>query len=56
MAKNEGKGHGRVGEIKGRSQFVNPKTKLSIKRESETGKIMDNKTTGGDFKSVRHEK
>lgn len=56
MAKNDGKGHGRIGEIKNRSQFTNPKTGLSIKRNTATGRIMDNKTSGGDFKGVRHEK
>ncbi|MFA5261866.1 MAG: hypothetical protein WC450_11625 [Candidatus Omnitrophota bacterium] len=56
MATNGPKGKGRIGEIKNRSQFVNSKTKLSIKRDATTGKIMDNKTSGGDFKGVRKEK
>lgn len=56
MAKNGPKGGGREGAITGRSQFINPKTGLSSKRDTANGRIMDNKTSGGDFKGVRHEK
>jgi len=56
MAKNGPKGSGREGAVTGRSQFINPKTGLSAKRNATTGRIMDNKTSGGDFKGVRHEK
>lgn len=56
MAKNGPKGKGRIGEVKNRSQFKNPKTGLSVKRDDTSGKIMDNKTTGGKFKGVRKEK
>lgn len=56
MAKNTGKGKGRIGEIKERSQVKNPKTELFIKRDAKTGKFMDDKTTGGKFKGVRKEK
>ena len=37
-------------------QFDNPKTGLMQKRDSDTGQIMDVKTTGGKFKGVRNEK
>ena len=56
MAKNGSAGKGRIGEIKNRSQFTNPKTGLFSKRDDSTGRIMDNKTTGSKFKGVRKEK
>jgi hypothetical protein len=56
MATNPPKGPGRKGAVKKRSQFVNPKTKLVSKRDTSTGRIMDNKTSGGKFKGVRSEK
>lgn len=46
----------RKGAVKQRSQVSNPKTNLYVKRDSETGKFMDVKTTGGKFKGVRKEK
>lgn len=56
MAKNgkTGDGH-RNGAVKNRTQFQNPKTGLYSKRDSDTGRIMDNKTSGGKFKGVRKE-
>lgn len=56
MAKNgkSGDGH-RNGAVKDRSQFQNPKTGLYVKRDDTTGRIMDNKTSGGKFKGVRKE-
>lgn len=56
MAKNgkTGDGH-RNGAVKNRSQFLNPKTGLFVKRDAATGRIMDNKTSGGKFKGVRGE-
>lgn len=56
MAKNgkSGDGH-RNGAVRDRSQFVNPKTGLHVKRDANTGRIMDNKTSGGKFKGVREE-
>lgn len=56
MAKNgkTGDGH-RNGQVDNRSQFQNPKTGLFVKRDTETGRIMDNKTSGGKFKGVRKE-
>jgi hypothetical protein len=55
MATNPPKGPGRVGAVKARSQFANPKTGLAVKRDTSTGRIMDNKTSGGKFKGVRKE-
>lgn len=57
MAKNgkSGDGH-RVGAVKNRTQFENPKTGLMQKRDSDTGQIMDVKTSGGKFKGVTKEK
>lgn len=54
MAKNRPYGDGqRKGAVKSRSQTLNPKTGLYVKRDSETGKFMDVKTSGGKFKGVR---
>lgn len=55
MAKNRpyGDGH-RIGAVKGRSQVLNPKTGLYVKRGPD-GKFMDVKTTGGKFKGVTME-
>ena len=57
MAKNGkvGDGH-RNGAVDKRSQVINPRTKLYVKRDIETGRFMDVKTTGGKFKGVRLEK
>jgi hypothetical protein len=56
MAKNGkvGDSH-RNGEVKQRSQTYNPKTGLYVKRNSDDGRFMDVKTTGGKFKGVRKE-
>ena len=56
MAKNPPPGAGRKGEVKKRSQVLNPKTELWVKRDTQTGKFMDNKTSGGKFKGVRKER
>ncbi|WP_422351505.1 hypothetical protein [Flagellimonas sp.] len=57
MAKNKPFGdNSRKGAVRKRSQVLNPKTKLYVKRDSDTGKFMDVKTTGGKFKGVRKEK
>lgn len=56
MAKNGPVGGGRIGTIKDRTQFYNPKTDLWQKRDKDTGQIMDVKTTGGKFKDIRREK
>jgi len=56
MAKNPpvGDGH-REGAVRDRSQFQNPVNGLWFKRDGETGRIMDGKTSGGRFKGVRRE-
>ena len=47
----------RVGAVKDRSQVYNPKTDKWIKKDSQTGKFMDVKTTDNKpFKGVRKEK
>jgi len=53
MATNGPKGKGREGEVKGRKQYHNPKSTMWVKSDTETGKFMDDKTTGGVFKGVR---
>jgi hypothetical protein len=55
MGKNPPLGPGRKGEVKGRTQLQNPVTKLWVKRNDETGRFMDNKTSGGKFKGIRRE-
>jgi hypothetical protein len=56
MATNPPKGPGRKGAVRTRTQFTNPTTGLAVKRDKTTGRIMDNKTTGGKFKGVTKEK
>jgi hypothetical protein len=57
MAKNKPVGdNARKGAVKQSSQVLNPKTNLYVKRDTETGKFMDVKTSGGKFKGVRKEK
>jgi hypothetical protein len=57
MAKNPPTGdNARKGAVKQRSQVLNSKTNLYVKRDTETGKFMDVKTSGGKFKGVRREK
>lgn len=47
----------RIGAVKGRSQTYNPKTDSWVKRNTETGKFMDMKTSyNKPFKGVRKEK
>jgi len=54
MAKNTGKGF-RQGEVKERSQVLNPLTKQWVKRDAETGQFIDVKENGKPFKGVRKE-
>lgn len=57
MATNNPTGdNARKGAVRERSQSLNPKTGLYTKRDTNTGKFMDVKTTGGKFKGVRTEK
>mgnify|MGYP004450860311 FL=1 len=47
----------RVGAVRGRSQSYNPSTGLWTKRDTQTGRFMDVKTSGNtQFKGVRKEK
>ncbi|WP_166786315.1 hypothetical protein [Dysgonomonas capnocytophagoides] len=46
----------RKGAVRERSQVLNPRTGLYVKRDLTTGQFMDVKTTGGKFKGVRKEK
>lgn len=57
MAKNPpiGDGH-RVGAVKQRSQTFNPKTERWVKRNTETGRFMDQKADHEPFKGVRKER
>lgn len=57
MAKNKPLGdNARVGAVKDRTQVFNPKTKMFVKRDSNTGRFMDVKTSGGKFKGITKEK
>ncbi|MFJ7828406.1 hypothetical protein [Psychrobacillus sp. NPDC096623] len=53
MAKNTGRGY-RKGAVDNRSQFKSSNGNW-VKRNTETGRIMDQKTSGGSFKGVRRE-
>ncbi len=55
MATNPPKGPGRRGAVKQRSQFLAPNGNWA-KRDTETGRIMDQKQDGEPFKGVRREK
>ncbi|MDR3483178.1 MAG: hypothetical protein P4L91_20980 [Burkholderiaceae bacterium] len=57
MAKNApiGDGH-RVGQVRHRSQTLNPITGHWVKRDTETGRFMDQKSDADPFKGVRKEK
>lgn len=57
MATNKPYGdNARKGMMKDRSQVHNPKTDLWVKRDTETGKFIDNKTSSKEpFKGVRKE-
>ena len=58
MAKKKPYGdNARKGAVKGRTQVKNPKTGLWVKRDSETGRFMDVKTSSDKpFKGVTKEK
>lgn len=57
MATNPPNDGSRKGAVKQRSQVHNPKTGLWTKRDAETGKFMDVKTSSDKpFKGVRKEK
>ena len=54
MATNTGK-NSRVGSVTGRTQFKAPNGNYA-KRDAANGQIMDQKTSGGSYKGVAHEK
>ena len=57
MTKNRPIGdNARVGAVRGRTQTFNGKTGLYVKRDRETGRFIDVKTTGGKFKGITKEK
>lgn len=57
MAKNPPPGDGqRKGAVRDRSQVYNPKTDHWVKRDSDTGRFMDQKADDKPFKGVRKEK
>ncbi len=57
MAKNPpyGDGH-RQGAVKDRSQTYNPHNDRYVKRDSESGRFIDQKSDDKPFKGVRKEK
>jgi hypothetical protein len=56
MAKNAPIGdNARIGAVRQRSQTHNPVTDTWVKRDSNTGKFMDQKQDGTPFKGVRKE-
>jgi hypothetical protein len=57
MAKNNLYGdNARKGAVKDRSQVLNPQNQKWTKRDSETGKFIDQKSDNKPFKGVRKEK
>tara|TARA_R100000908_G_scaffold56123_1_gene31487 strand:+ start:22933 stop:23106 length:174 start_codon:yes stop_codon:yes gene_type:complete len=46
----------RHGAVRKRTQVKHSNGKLFVKRDADTGKFMDVKTSGGKFKGVRKEK
>lgn len=57
MATNKPYGdNARKGAVKGRSQVLNPRNNLWVKRDTNTGKFMDVKSSSNTpFKGVRKE-
>jgi len=54
MAKNTGNNH-RNGSVKDRTQVKNPKTDNWVKRDTDTGQFIDQKSDGKPFKGVAQE-
>jgi hypothetical protein len=54
MAKNTGRNH-RKGSVTSRTQLQAPNGNW-VKRNADTGRFMDQKTSGGKFKGVASEK
>lgn len=55
MATNTGNGF-RKGSVTDRTQTHNPKTNTWVKRDTDTGKFIDQKKDGTPFKGVAKEK
>lgn len=56
MARNVSKTSAhRIGAVKGRSQTFNPHNNRWTKRDTETGRFLDQKADGEPFKGVRKE-
>ncbi len=53
MATNGAKGGGRIGSVRDRTQFKQGET--WVKRDTQTGRIMDRKSDGEPFKGVAKE-
>jgi len=57
MAKNPPPGDNhRVGAVRERSQVFNPHTDRWVKRDTDTGRFLDQKADKDRFKGVRREK
>jgi hypothetical protein len=57
MAVNKPTGdNARIGAVRSRSQTYNDRVDRYIKRDSETGRFLDQKQDGTPFKGVRKEK
>jgi len=57
MATNPPRGDGhRNGAVRERSQVYNPKNQHWVKRDSNTGRFIDQKSDNNPFKGVRKEK
>lgn len=57
MASNPPAGDGhRNGAVRDRSQTYNPQTERWVKRDTETGRFMDQKADSKPFKGVRKER
>ena len=57
MATNPPSGDGhRRGQVRDRSQVFNPQNEKWVKRDTDTGKFIDQKQDGEPFKGVRKEK
>ena len=56
MAVNKPKNdNARIGAVRQRTQFLNKRTGLYVKRNSPNGQFMDVKTSGGKFKGIKKE-
>lgn len=55
MAKKGARGKVRAGQVKGRSQTYNPKSRVWVKRDTSSGRFVQVKRSGGSFRSVKRE-